>query len=181
MKEIINIEVKTRTVDFSKCETDVLAVGHFSDVEGLDGLIRELNSKLDGAIERLIKLGDFKGKEGTSAVVYGNDKIGAKRVLLVGLGEKKKATLDTVLKAAANAAKKAVEIKVQTLALALHKVFGGRFDLSVMGRACAEGTYLGSYRYDEFVTDSEDGRLDCLEVEVIDSDSAKAKKLNNAL
>ncbi|MHC4555978.1 MAG: leucyl aminopeptidase [Planctomycetota bacterium] len=181
MKEIIKVELKTRKVDFSRCKTDVLAVGLFSDVKELDRLNRELNGKLHGAIERLIKLGDFKGKDGTSAIVYGNDEIGAKRLLLVGLGEKKKAALDTVRKAAAQSAKKSVEVKAKTVSLALHKAFGARFDLSAMGRACAEGTYFGSYRYDEFVTDSENGRLDSLEVELIDSDSAKIKKLRKGL
>ena len=181
MKNIIDVELRTRTVDFSKCKTDLLAVGLFSDSKELDKLTKELNSKLDGAIERLIKLGDFKAKEGTSAVVYGNGKIGAKRILLVGLDEKKKASLDTIRKAAANAAKKAVEMKMGTLSLALHKAFGGRFDLSAMARACVEGTYFGSYRYDEFVTDSEDGRLASLSVEVIDSESAKTRKLNKGV
>jgi len=181
MKEIIDVELKTRNVDFSKCKTDLLAVGQFCNAKGLDKLNTELNQKLGGDIEQVIKLGDFKGKNGTSAVVYGNDGIGAKRVLLVGLGEKKKATLDTVRKAAANAAKKSVEIKAETLSLALHKAFEGRFDLSAMGQAMAEGTYLGSYRYDEFVTESKNGRLKSLSVEVIDSDSAKITKLNKGL
>ncbi|GAF90963.1 unnamed protein product, partial [marine sediment metagenome] len=139
----------------------------------------ELNRKLGGAIEQLIKLGDFKGKAGSSAVVYGNSNIGAKRVLLVGLGEKKKATLDTVRKAAAGAANKAVEMRVKNISLSVHRAFGGRFDAAMMGRAMAEGTYFGSYRYDEFVTESENGRLDSLGVELIDSDAAKIKKLNN--
>ena len=181
MKEIINVELKTRKVDFSKCKTELLAVGLFSDAKELDKLNRDLNSKLEGAIEQLIKLGDFKGKEETDAIVYGNDRIGAKRVLLIGLGERKKATLDTVRKAAANAAKKAVEMKVENISLALHKAFGARFDLTAMGQVCAEGTYFGSYRYDEFVTESENGRLDWLGVELIDSDSAKTKKLNKGL
>jgi leucyl aminopeptidase len=181
MKEIIDVELKTRQADFSECKTDVLAVGVFSDVKGLDKLNAQLNSKLDGAIEQLIKLGDFKAKEGTNAVVYTNGRIGAKRVLLVGLGEKKKATLDTVRRAAANAAKKSVEIKADGLALALHKAFAGRLDLPAMGRAMAEGTYFGSYRYDEFVTESEDGRPEQLKVEVLDSDAAKVKKLEGGV
>ncbi|HUU17548.1 MAG TPA: leucyl aminopeptidase [Sedimentisphaerales bacterium] len=181
MKEIIDVELKTRIVDPAKCRTDLLAVGLFSDTKVLDKLNAQLNDKLDGAIERLIKLGDFKAKEGTSTIVYGNDSIGAERVLLVGLGEKKKATLDTIRKAASNAAKKSVEMKIETISLALHKAFGGRFDLSAMGRAVAEGAYFGSYRYDEFVTESENGRADSLKVELIDSDSAKMKKLNKGL
>lgn len=181
MKEIIDVELKTRNVAFSKCKTDLLATGQFCDTKGLDKLNAELNQKLGGAIEQVIKLGDFKGKEGTSVVVYGNEGIGAKRILLVGLGEKKKTTLDTVRKAAANAAKKSVEIKAETLGLAIHRAFEGRFDLSAMGRAMAEGTYLGSYRYDEFVTEGENGRLKLLNVEVVDSDKAKITKLNKGL
>jgi leucyl aminopeptidase len=178
MKEIIEVELKTRTVDFVKCKTELLAVGHFSDAKGLDKVNAELNRKLDGAIERLIKLGDFKGKDGTSAIVYGNDNTGAKRILLLGLGEKNKSTLDTLRKVSAHAANKAVSMKAGALSLALQRAFGGRFDFGRMGQAMAEGTYFGSYRYDEFITKSEDGRLNGLGVEVIDSDSAKTKKLN---
>jgi leucyl aminopeptidase len=181
MKEIINVELKTRKIDFSRCETDLLAAGHFSDAKGLDKLNAELDRKLGGAIKQVIKLGDFKGKEGTSAIIYGNDGIGAKRLLLVGLGEKKKATLDAVRKAAANAAKKSVEIKAETLGLALHQPFEGKFDLPAMGRAMAEGTYLGSYCYDEFITEDKNGRLNSLGVEVIDPDSTKITKLNKGL
>jgi leucyl aminopeptidase len=181
MKDIIEVEMKTQTVDFSKCKTDILAVGLFSDAKELDKLNKELNSKLNGAIDRLMELGDFKAKDGTSAVVYGNGETGAKRILLVGLGEKKKVTLDTVRNAAAQAAKTSVELKAKTMSLALHKAFGGRFDLSAMARACGEGTYSGSFRYDEFITENENGRLGSLKVELIDSDSAKIKKLKTGL
>jgi len=181
MKAIIDVKLRARKVDLCRCKTGMLAVGHFRDGKVLDKISGELNSKLDGAIERVIKLGDFKGKDGTSTIVYGNESIGANRVLVVGLGEKKKATLDTVRKAAANAANKAVRMEVERLSLALHRTFGGRFDLGMMGRVMAEGVYLGSYRYDEFVTESEDGRLGSLNVELIDSDSVKTRKLSTGL
>jgi leucyl aminopeptidase len=181
MKDIIDVELKTRTVDIIKCKTDLLAVGLFSDAKGLDKLNAQLNSKLDGAIEKLIKLGDFKPKDGASAIVYGNESTGAKRILLVGLGEKKKTTLDTIRKAASTAAKKSVDMKIETISLALHKAFGRRFDLSTMARAVAEGVYFGSYRYDEFVTENENGRAESLKVEVIDSDSATRRTLQKGL
>jgi len=144
MRAIIDVELKTRKVDFSKCKTDMLAVGLFSDAKELDKPNKELDRKLGGEIGRLIKLGDFDGKDGTVALVYGNGEIGAKRVLLVGLGETNKATLDTVRKGAAKAAKKAVEMKAGTLSLALHNAFGEQFGLPAMGRACAEGTTTNS-------------------------------------
>jgi len=181
MREIIDVQLKTRKVDFRKCKTDRLAVGVFSDAKQPDKLNKELDRKLGGAIGRLAKLGDFDGKDGTAALVYAGGEIGASRVLLIGLGETKKATLDTIRNAAARAAKKAVETKVRTLSLALHNAFGKQFDLSAIGRACAEGSYFGSYRYDEFVTESENGRLNSLKVEIIDPDSSKTGKLAKGL
>jgi len=181
MKQIIDVKLTTRNVDFSGCKTDVLVVGVFSDTKKLDPVNARLDKKLAGAIGRLIKLGDFKGADKTSAIAYGNEKIGARRVLLVGLGEKDKATVDTIRKAAANAAKKSVEIKAKTVALALHNAFGRRFDLSAVGKACGEGTYFGSYIYDEFVTENKDGRLSSLKVEMIDPDLAKLRQLKKGL
>jgi len=181
MKNIIDVEVKARKVDFNRCKTEMLSVGVFSDAKGLNKLCADLDRRLSGAISRLINLGDFKGKEGTCAVVYGDGRIGAERLLLVGLGERKKATVDTVRKAAANSAKKAVQMRLKTVSLALHRAFGGRFDPAEMGRACAEGIYFGGYCYDEFVTDSDNGRLDTLKAELVEPDSAMMKKLGRGV
>ena len=177
MKEIIDVKVRVRKTGFSQCKTDVLAVGHFSDSKGLDKVNSELDKKLQGAIARVIELGDFKGKDGDSAIIYGNENIAARRILLVGLGEKKKVTLDSVRRAAALAAEKAVDIKAETVGLGLHKALGRRFDVSRTAAAMAEGAYYGSYRYDEFIGEDENGRLGRLEVEIIDSESDKTGKL----
>ena len=181
MKKIIDVKLTARKIDFIDCKTDVLVVGIFSDAKRLDQLNAQLNKKLGGSIERLIKLGDFKGNDKTSAIVYGNEKIGAKRVLLLGLGEKEKATLDTIRRAVANAAKKSVEIKAKSVGLALHNAFGKRFDLSAAGHACGEGAYYGSFIYDEFVTETKDGRLGSLKVELIEPDLEKLKQLKKGL
>lgn len=181
MKEIMDVKLRTRTAESDKLKTDVLAVGLFSDAKEMDKLNRGLDRKLNGAISRLIKIGDFKGKEGTGAVVYGNEEIGAKRVLLVGLGEKKDATLDTVRKAAAFAAKEAVDMKAKTAGFALHSAFGGKLDLAAMGQACGEGACFGSYRYDEFVTENGNGRPASLKIELVDSDAARTGELKKGL
>ena len=47
MKEIIEVTLKARTVDFARCKTDLLAIGHFSDAKGLDKVSADLNRKLD--------------------------------------------------------------------------------------------------------------------------------------
>ncbi|MHC4220879.1 MAG: leucyl aminopeptidase [Planctomycetota bacterium] len=181
MKEIIKVQLKTRNVDIAQCKTDLLAVGLFSDSGKLDKITKALDKKLGGTIDRLIKLGDFKAKAGSSSVVYSDGKIPAKRILLVGLGEKKKVDLDTVRKSAIIAASKAVQIKAKTLSLAMHASLPNRLGLEKVGQAIAEGVHLGSYQYDEYITENKDGRLSQLKAEVIDSDSAKIKCLKKGL
>jgi leucyl aminopeptidase len=171
MRQIIEVDVKTRTVDLVKCKTDLLVVGCFSDGTVLDKTVKVLDEKLHGAIRRLTKLGDFKGAPKTSAIVYTNGQIPAERVMLIGLGERKKADLDTLRKAAATAANQAVNMKLKSVSLALHKAFDGKLAPAAMGKALGEGAYFGSYRYDEFVTQSDDGRLGSLKVEVVDPDA----------
>ena len=101
MKQIIRVDVTTRKADFARCKTDLLVVGRFSEA-GPDGTIQALDEKLGGSIDRLAKLGDFTGKPRTHAVLYSKGKIAAQRVMLVGLGEQKKATLDTLRRATAD-------------------------------------------------------------------------------
>lgn len=181
MKDIIDVTVKTQKADFTNFKTDLLVTGLFSDTEKLDKINAEINKKLNGDIEKLIKLGDFRGKEKTTAILYGNGRIPADRVMIVGLGDRKTTSLDTLRVAAAIAAKKAVAMKQKNLALAIHKAFGAKFNLAQMARVIAEAVYFGSYQYDEFVTESENGRLSSLKAELIDPDAAKIKILNKGI
>jgi leucyl aminopeptidase len=177
MKQIIDVNVKTRRAGLAACKTDMLVVGRFCDVDELDETIREVDEKLGGAIRRLTKLGDFTGKAKTHAVLYTSGKIAAERLMLVGLGERKNAMLDTLRRATAIAANRAVDLKVGRLSLALHRAFGDTLDAAAMGRAMAEGIYYGSYRYDEFVTESENGRLASLDAQIVDPDASQIRSL----
>ncbi|MBW8000427.1 MAG: leucyl aminopeptidase [Planctomycetes bacterium] len=181
MKKIIDVSLKCRNVHADKCKTDLLCVALFSKAKTLEKTCERLDKKLGGAIAKLIKLGDFKGSEGEIAVLYGNNKISAKRVMLVGLGEKKKVTLDTLRSAASKAASKAVALKAATLSLALHSAVGDKFDNEALAQAIAEGVCIGGYRYDEYITESENGRLGSLKVELIDSNLAKLEKLSKGI
>jgi leucyl aminopeptidase len=181
MKQIIQVDITTRKVDPAQCKADLLLLGCFSDSRRPDKVTRIVDAKLDGAIGRLSKLGDFKGAIKTCAVLYSNGRVAADRILLVGLGERKKTTLDTIRKAAACAANNAVSMKVRKLAMALHAAFDGRPAPADIGRALAEGVYFGSHRYDEFVTQDPDGRPASLHVEVVDNEQDKLKALGEGI
>jgi len=181
MRQIIDVAVKTKKAEFARCKTNMLVVGQFSDATEPDEIIRKLDERLGGAIERLKQLGDFTGKAKTHALLYGNGKIAAERLLLVGLGERSKATLDTLRKAAATAANRAVELKVKHISLALHRPFAGSLDMAAMGKAMAEGVYYGSYRYDEYVSESKNGRLGSLDAQIVEPTPAPLKSLHQGM
>ncbi|MBN2021057.1 MAG: leucyl aminopeptidase, partial [Sedimentisphaerales bacterium] len=180
MKPIIKVDLKTRVAQTDTIRSQMVAVGCFSDTKGLNSEIGKLDKKLGGAIERILKLGDFKGKEGTSALVYGYEKIKAERVLLVGLGQKDKTTINTIRKAASLAANKAVGMKINRLAMAIHINLGEKLESGLMAQALAEGVYYGSFRYDEYITSDENGRAETLSVEVIDK-AENVKRLEKGL
>ena len=177
-KNIIEIAVNAKQADPIEIKTNLLAVGVFSDEQESNKLCRALDKKLDDAVSKIIKLGDFKGKSDTCAILYGQDKIGAERVLLVGLGDKEKASVNTIRKAALTAANKAVELRAGNVVLAVHQALTGKKLRPVdIGRALAEGVYCGGYRYDEFVTSTEDGRPKKLAVTIVDKNVNTVKKL----
>ncbi len=181
MKSMIAVNVKARKADPLKCACDVLCVGVWAQ-EKLDKFAKQVDDALAGGIGKLIDLGDFKGSVATSALLYGNDGIPAKRVLLVGLGEKKKAKLDTVRNAASLASFRAVEIKAENVCMAMHYSFGGKFDITQVGQATAEGVYMGSYRYDEFMAeDKKNSRVERVVFEVVESDSNKLRKMRKGV
>ena len=179
VREIISISVAVRRGDVAAAKADMLAVGVFSD--GPTGaLYRVLDKKLDGAISKVLKLADFKGEQNTTSLLYTHGKIGVDRLLLVGLGKRKKAKVDTFRKAAAAAANEAVRLKAATLVLALHqsRPGGKSFDPSRLGRALAEGAYFGAYRYDEYIAESKNRRLKSVKVLVTDPDANLLRRLS---
>ena len=180
-KEIISVTVKACKVDVLTAKTDLLAVGVFSDSGKPSKLCAAIDEKLEGAIGKVRELGDLKGKVKSSTVLYSYGKLGAERVLLVGLGEKKKVTADIIRKAAGLAASKAVSLKAGTAVLCLHQDIGRKIDPARLGQAITEGVYYGSYRYDEFVTEDEDGRLKSLEVRIADTEAKRVAWLGRGV
>jgi len=175
---LISISVRAKAAEVVSITADLAAVGVFSDGARLSGPAAALDKKLGGAISKIIRTGDFTGKAKSSVVVYGNGKVGPKRVLVVGLGEKGKLKSDTIRRAALTAASKAVSLKAKTVVIALHQVAGKKFDNKQMGQAIAEGVHLGGYRYDEFMSKAKEERIKSLAAVVVDADSAVVRELS---
>lgn len=173
-RQIIKIDVRAAAASIEKTRVSVLATGIYSTPAG-QTIVNRLDSRLDGAISRLKKIGDFKGTASSSVFLYTHGKIAAERLLLIGLGDRQKATADTFRQAASKAAFEAVRVKAKSLAVLLHEE--AKIDTEILAQAVAEGIHFGGYRYDEFVTKQEDGRAAVLSAVIIDENMRIVKKL----
>jgi leucyl aminopeptidase len=89
--------------------------------------------------------GDFSGKAGETALLYGQGGP-APRLLLVGLGERDLFTLEKLRRAAATVARRARALGLQTAAFSLPALPDTA--ISEIARTVAEGARLGLYRFE---------------------------------
>jgi leucyl aminopeptidase len=92
----------------------------------------------------VVSNGDFAGKPGETALLYGQQGR-ALRLLLVGLGERDDATTERLRRAAATVARRARSLKLREAALSLPGLPNA--DAREAARAAAEGASLGLYRF----------------------------------
>jgi leucyl aminopeptidase len=101
--------------------------------------------------------GDFGGKTGETALLYGQGGLGL-RLLLVGLGEKDLFTLEKLRRAAATAARRARSLKLQSAAFSLPAL--PETAIREIARTVAEGAKLGLYRFDRHKSEADDQDLE---------------------
>ncbi len=130
--------VKNSSSTFSKTNTELFAIGVFEDLK-LSAIGKEADNYLDGQISSAIKTGDAKGKSGETTLFHGK----GKRILLIGLGDKKKFDGNLIRLAGGTVIKTAISKKYKTVAM---EMFGSKEQKS-HSQALAEGIILGSYQF----------------------------------
>ncbi|MCH8029945.1 MAG: leucyl aminopeptidase [Candidatus Dadabacteria bacterium] len=128
-----------------KCS--VLVVGKFED-QDFNGELAQVDKKLGGELSKICSEGDFKGEVGTSLLVSTLSKIKAERVLVAGLGKRKKLTADVLRKTGISVSKKVKPFSkklVYALGIPLKK---DNFS------ALIEGTLLGTYEFTKYKSDN---------------------------
>jgi leucyl aminopeptidase len=145
----------------AKLKCDLLAIGCFEDEheEGAkevpaklmkgDGGI-DLDRSLGGEISRALKAGTFTGEAGKAKVFYTEGRIAPRHVLVVGLGKKKEADLDTLRAAIAKVAKMADELRLSSAAFVLENKTLAKSAPHTRLQTLIEGMVLGSYSFEVY-------------------------------
>ncbi len=132
------MEIKINTGDILQTKSDLAVLGCFEGVS------------LPSAVTGLLEPGDFKGNAGQTLLLYPRGEaaraaVVPKRLLLVGLGKREKASAESIRRQSATAVKEAQKLKVAALTVGVNGEIG--LETTIAAQAFAEGIELGAYRF----------------------------------
>ncbi len=144
------MDFSAKSFNFVKQTSECLVVGVF---QGKKPTLTDSGKVLDKATNRqlssLLSQGDIKGKPGSTLMLYNPNQVKARRILLIGLGEKQEIS-DTVFRGAiATAAKFLNNCNIRAADFALLDVFSAPLKITRQARNIVEATEQALYRYDE--------------------------------
>jgi leucyl aminopeptidase len=151
------MEIHVQQGGIQTADADTIVVNLFDDVTVPGGATGAVDQALNGAIQELIAGGDFSGKAGDVAVLYPRGAIPARRVLVVGLGERESFDLEGVRRAAAAAILRARALKSEQVATIVHGAGVAGLPAGPAAQAVVEGSLLALYQYDAPKQDKEAG------------------------
>lgn len=127
------MEITVKTGDLLREASDLAMLVTFEDVP------------LPAEVADLFETEDFRGRSEETLLLFPRGAVAPRRLLLVGLGKREKASAESIRRASATAVKQARNLQVPAVTV------GVNGDLSlepeVVGQAFAEGSYLGAYRF----------------------------------
>jgi leucyl aminopeptidase len=126
---------------------DLLVVNLFQGVTKPGGATGAVDKALDGGISQLILQDRFEGKLGQALVFPTFGRIKARRVAVLGLGDKRHFDLDAVRKVGGHVVKLAMSTKSEKVVTILHGAGIGGLESRGAAQALAEGLHLSAYRF----------------------------------
>jgi leucyl aminopeptidase len=125
----------------------VLVVGAFQGTASHEGVLKELDAASKGWVARVLSSGDFRGKLGDALVQQTHGALPSGRLMLLGLGEREKFTLDRWRGAVAKAAQASRGLRARQFGVSLELPSPVAFSMAELGAAATEGAMLGLYRF----------------------------------
>ncbi len=131
---------------------DVLILSLFENEEMTDPLMKEVDRCLKGWITKLLKDKEFRGKAHEREWIHVPAGLGVKRILLVGLGSKKKFRIDMARRVAGTAAREISHKRFGKVTSFIHGAGSTDFPCKTLAQAVVEGTAIGEYQFEIYKT-----------------------------
>ena len=155
----------------TKNTSDVVALFVHQDMKLFSSEVLSIGRKL-GVRVPAAELSDFTGKGGETHVLYARRGGKVRRIILTGLGERSKLSLERYRRSSAAAAKRARSLKAETLAMFIPPA---AVDYQAAVSAFAEGAILALYKYDKYISKKPDAPPSLQSITLCTDDAAKLK------
>ncbi|MGQ0823947.1 MAG: leucyl aminopeptidase [Actinomycetota bacterium] len=150
----VTLELESTPVD--RVVVDLLAVPVYADRQLGPGA-HAVDRAVDGTLADFMAETGFEGKRGETLAVPTQGRLGAKAVILVGVGEQDKLDADAVRRAGAALARRASN--VSSAATTLLDAVPDTVDKTDAAQALAEGVRLGAYQFLRYKKDAKPSQL----------------------
>ena len=174
------VALRVESGDIARFSAKAILVNLFEGVTVPGGGTGAVDRALDGAISRLIREGDLKGKEGELTLLHTLGKIPAGRVVVLGLGKAEKFDLDKVRNLTAEAVRYLRKLGVDEAATITHGAGIAGLDPEACAQAMAEGVVLGLYTFTRHKSKNEDAR-ELKSLVLVEHDASKLDALRRGM
>ncbi len=178
------MKITVRQGEIQKARDEALVVNLLQSDSAstkLGGATAAVDKALAGAIQRVLRSGDFKGEKGQTLVLYPEARFPTQRVLLVGLGKQADFTLDVARHAAGAAALKLQGLGVTSASTVLHGAGAGGLAVEAAAQALAEGSILACYRFDGYRSGASGDRPTLQRLTVVEGDARRVTGLRRGI
>ncbi len=175
------MEISVAQGDISAAEADVVVVNLFEGVTSPGGGTGAVDQALDGAISKLIALGDIRGKAGERTTIHTFGKIAAPRVVVAGLGKPDEFDIDAVRNLSAEVARACRKPGISHIATIAHGAGIAGLDPEACAQAVAEGAALGAYEFLRYKPNSDSDSKGKIErLTIVEHDGSKVASMAEA-
>ncbi|KYZ77138.1 leucyl aminopeptidase [Anaerosporomusa subterranea] len=156
-----------------QCDTLVVCIPEAASLTE-NAAITEIDQALGGNLTVLFKEQLSCGRYGETTVIHTFGAIAAKQVILLGIGNSAKLTIDKIRSLTAIAARAASKLSAKTLALAMrHEAELTRFGVAGV-QASVEGAYLGLYEFNHYKSKKKPSLLSGIQIVASPTDDTTA-------
>ncbi|SDD43789.1 leucyl aminopeptidase [Sporomusa acidovorans] len=173
----MNIKIVSGQITEILCDTIIVSLFEGETVPG--GATGVMDRALHSHISEIIRDIPGCGKYGETTVIHTFAAIGAKRVILLGMGNENELTVDKVRAAMAVAMRAARKTHSQIVATTLHNA-SNKLESRLVAQAVVEGAVMGLYQFNYYKTSKND-IPDIKKLLIVENDTTKVEAITNTV
>lgn len=142
--------VRVLKAELTKIKDDALLIGFFKDKLGLSPELKKLDKEIGDAISLYIRNNSFKGDKCELRSIFVNK--GIKNIVIAGLGEEEKYSLDVLSNVIADASKRLRGNGTESFSIFLDSFRNSKLSDEEIAEKAALSSLIGLYQFTEFKT-----------------------------